>query len=359
MTERRIRTCVAIALSATLLAGCGSSPDATVDPNRLTIAELLGQNVQLTDEQYRENDERVQELVADCMAEQGWEYIPVSQPDDYFVYDDTTELERRQREGYGIAYWTLNRGNDDVPIDDPTPVWVDPNAAYVESLTDSEREAYNEALYGTMLLYSTDGARAEESSIIIDPAPSIGDDRGCYGEASDEVYGVTPTYDDAYWEATNLFYEELNERVLADPRIKALDQTWASCMSTTGYPYDTPGDIWEVAYPEFQARHDDIVGDDFYADPFEGWTQDQIDTFFESATQEEIDAMYNVQVELTDQQRAGLEALLADEIDLAVAEWGCTKPHDDNYQSTYAQIEEEYAIEHRAEIEAIVLEWSE
>lgn len=70
-------------------------------------------------------------------------------------------------------------------------------------------------------------------------------------------------------------------------------------------------------------------GDAFYSDPFAGWTQEQIDAFYASATQEEIDAMVNPPVELTDALRSGLEALLAD------------------------------AIEHRAEIKQLVLEGSQ
>jgi hypothetical protein len=201
---------------------------------------------------------------------------------------------------------------------------------------------------------------AEREAIVIDPGtdflPSPGTefDRGCSGEASDAVYGEAVEHSEEYWAAMNRFYEELYERVSADPRIKGLDAEWASCMRAAGYEYEGPNAVWEAVYPEFQARHDEIVGPDFYADPMEGWTQEQIDDFWATATQEQIDALFNAPPDLTDAQRAALEALLADEIELAVAEFDCSKPYNENYQELSQIIEEEYALEHRAEIEALL-----
>lgn len=358
MNLRPLVPFAALSLAAGVLAGCSAPSDNPSAPARLTIAELLGQQ-SLTDNEYKANEQRVQELVADCMAEQGWEYIPVTPPDYNYVYDESDELERIQREGYGIAYWTLNQGNDVIPIDDPGSDWVDPNTAYVDSLTDSERGAYNTALYGDALLYSSVKSAIAPSPVIVDPgsvgpSPTMAWGRGCFGEASDEVYGVPPTYDEAYYATMNRFYEELNVRVLADTRIKALEKTWAACMREAGYAYDKPEDVWTIGMTDFQTRHDEIVGDLFSRDPFAGWTQQEIEDFYQTATQEQIDAMYADLYVLTDAQRMQLEALLADEIAMAVPEYQCSKAYNTGYQEAYAEIEEEYAIEHQAEIEALV-----
>src|SRR5690606_30879535 len=108
-------------------------------------------------------------------------------------------------------------------------------------------------------------------------------------------------------------------------------------------------EIWETVYPEFQERHDAIVPD-LYKDPFEGWTEDEINDFFENTPQDEIDAMFNTSTNLTDDQRSQLEALLEEEIALALAEFECSQPFNEKSQDIYEEIEEKYALEHEDEL---------
>jgi hypothetical protein len=344
-----------IALGATMVSGCGNANDGADEGTTVSIASLMGQETEFSPEQQREQEAQIQDLVAQCMTEQGWEYIPIEYPDAMYDYsvDSEDELERRQREGYGIAYWTLNQGNDEALVNDPLADWVDPNQAIVAEMSESESTAYYEALYGT--------PEEQEANQTVEVDPDTGEEYymqtgygpGCQGEAYAEVYGDSPMQSEGYWEAVSVFYEELQTRVDADSRVKALNSEWSRCMTEAGFEYASPNDIWETAYADLQTRHDEIVGDLFNQDPFEGWAQEEIDAFFESASQEEMDQMFNSAYELTDEQREALEALLADEITLAVAEYQCSLPYNEEYQTVYAQIEEDYALEHQAELEQL------
>lgn len=370
MKPTRIASCLTLALLASTASACSASDEAAPTGHRLTIAELMGQDWNFSPDDFRDKDRRVQELIANCMNEQGWEYIPAIPPSDYYEPQTEDELERRQREGYGIAYSTLNR-DDDIPWVDPNGGWTDPNAAYVASLTEAELEAYNFALYGDGWLFLYDMATPIEpgdgydSDVIVDPSgdPGLIPDEptepaevnsGCWGQATEEVYSNPYDDNEEYWEAMDRLYSELGERVAADPRFAELEEGWSQCMKDQGFDYETPNDIWETAYNDFLTRHDDIVGDLYSRDPFSGWTQDEIDAFFATATQEQIDAMYDGLYDLADDQRAALEDLLADEIDLSVAEYGCTKTYQEDYQDIYSEVEESYALEHQAEIEALM-----
>lgn len=87
-TARGRRTTIgAAALAAALLASCGGSsggdggggaPTTTISP----LAELMGWTNESPTES-RRKQLRIEELVADCMREQGWEYTPV----DYAAQD--------------------------------------------------------------------------------------------------------------------------------------------------------------------------------------------------------------------------------------------------------------------------------
>lgn len=333
--------------SALVLAGCSSPGQTEEDKDRVTINSLMGgpdyENVD-----WQDQERKIQELIAACMREEGWEYIPVEYPD--FGTEFTPEDQREQlaEQGFGIVYWTLNQGNPD--IDDPYADWVDPNQEYIEGLGEDEMTAYYESLYGTEeeqqegMVTEIDPETGEEYSM------QYGNGAGCQGEAYDEVNGDDPTQNPGYWEAIQVFYDELQQRVDADPRVVELNTTWAKCMKDAGFDeYQKQSDIWEKAYTDLQERHDAIVPD-LYQDPFEGWTEDEITDFFENTPQDEIDAMFNQPYDISDDQRAQLEALLEEEIELALAEFDCSQPFYEKSQEIYEEIEEQYALEHEEEL---------
>lgn len=338
-----------IGASALLLTSCAGGGDAE-KKDRVTINSLLGAP-DYANVDWQDQERKVQEAIAVCMREQGWEYIPVEQPDGFYNYNEEDELELYKKQGFGIVYYTLNRGNESSG-DDPYADWVDPNQKYVESLSESEMTAYYESLHGTQ--------EEQEAGQVREVDPETGEEYfvqygygpGCYGKAQEEVNGKDITQTPEYGEAVNKYWEELQERYEADPRIVALDKEWASCMKKAGYEFTNQNDLWERGYQDIQTRHDEIAGDAINAnnDPFEGWSEEEITDFFENTPQDEIEALFNKPFDLTDDQRSQLEALMAEEIDLAVSQFQCSKPITAKTQDLYAEIEEQYALEHEDEL---------
>lgn len=350
-----VRMVAVVGTASLLLAACSGGKDeekkAEGDDKSVTIASLLGapdyENID-----YNAQEQQIQEAVAKCMLEEGWEYIPVKYPDmNYDVeYSDEDELERIEREGLGVVYWTLNNGQE-LDEDDPWATFVDPNTEYVESLSEAEQVAYNASLYGS----EEEMAAAEITEVDEDgnEYTYMEGNLGCQGEAYDAVYGDDPMSNPEIQEALSEYYEELTQRTEADPRLIKLNEDWAKCMKDAGFEYEDQNDFWESSYTEFQARADEVLGPDFYADPMADWTQEEIDEFMETATNEDWDELYSNQNQLTADQRTQLEEILADEIVLAKAQFTCSKDMNDESAEIYAEIEEQYALEHEDELKAL------
>src|SRR5690606_26917205 len=101
----------------------------------------------------------------------------------------------------------------------------------------------------------------------------IGHGAGCQGKAYEEVYG-DPARTEELYEQLGPAFEELSQRIEADPRIVELNEDWAACMQEAGYGVTTRNDMWETVYEDFQRRLDEIVGPNGgFVDPMEGWTQ--------------------------------------------------------------------------------------
>jgi len=343
--------------TALVVSGCSSgAPEEAKD--RVTIGQLLGQP-NYEDVDWQDQERQVQEIVGQCMREQGWEYIPVEYPDSWYSYDDSDyETEVKER-GWGIVWYTLHQNDEDPSYSDPMADWVDPNTEYINSLSESELDAYYASLYGTQ--EEQEALQTEE----VDPETgetytvSYGN-AGCQGKAYDEVNGKDPSQQEGYWEAVQSFYDEMEERVAADPRIVELNKTWSGCMKKQNYDYPSMEDFWETGYSTIQTKHDEILGDQAVTDPFEGWTDDQINEWFETTSEAEQNAFWEdaYTITLSDDQRAQLEDLLKEEIALATAEYTCSKDYNAKAEGIRAEIEEQYALEHEAELKEIAAQFA-
>jgi len=351
---------VVLGTASVLVTACSAGKDAgaSADDHKVTIASLMGAPDYSTID-YNAQQQQVEELVAECMANEGWEYIPVKYPDSGGVveYTDEDEVARISREGLGITYYLLYPASGEIPVDDPWAHWVNPNDAYVESLSESERTAYYVSLNGSggddPVLYQTGVARLEGDAATADKIVVNNGEGGCQREAYDAVSGNDITASAEYQEAIQAYYEELQLRFEADPRLVTLNETWSACMKDAGYDYENPQSYYEGIYAELQKGADDVLGPDFYKDPMEGWTQQQIDDFYATATPEEVNALYDQSRNLTDDQRTQLEAILADEIKVGLAEHTCSKELNDKSQEVYADVEEQYALEHADELKVL------
>jgi len=206
----------------------------------------LGPVEQLVQDAYAGYDEgaarvtrmRAQELVAQCMADEGFTYTPVdSDAAGTEIAMPTTDdgetlvygtLPYAEAYGYGI---TTNPWADSaVPGQSPTAqAWIDPDQEYLESMSESEMAAYEVALNGVQPDFTE-----EEDWESWNPT---WEERGCYGFANHEVYG--DAMGDANggndWAELEAEIESMWASIDTDPRVAHAVEDWASCMADAGY----------------------------------------------------------------------------------------------------------------------------
>lgn len=347
----RIAVLGAVVGAVSLLVTACSGGSGGNDGDQVSIGSLLG-IPNPKDIDYASQQDRIEEALAECMAKEGWEYIPVH----YDFLDaaavessDEDEVARIKREGLGVAYYLLNDGI----VEDGTSS-VNPNDAYVATLSEDETLAYQDSLAGT----AEEQAATMTTTKAFDPYQGTtselsGSHSGCQGEANDAVLGTQPAQSPEDITAMKRFYQEVEARVAADPRTIKLEAGWVSCMKALGYDYASREDFQMATYAEFSAKASAVTGASVGSDPTLGWTQDQIDEFWATSTPEEIDALYNAKPELTAGQRTALEAILEEEVAVGLQEHECSKDMNDKTAAIRADVESQYAIEHEDELTAL------
>jgi hypothetical protein len=374
--EDAVRRVLATIVVMTLLAACGqgggnSTQDTsdtdggstTTAPDESggeeSIAAFFGygsDDPEKQEAQWRDEETRRQEMIRACMAEEGFDYTPVQQPEgNYSAWTPEDEEEMVRTQGFGITTWY---GNED-QFEGDFEEWVDPNQEMVDAMSETERDAYYAALYGS------EEEQMEGATTEIDPETGEeytmieGFGAGCEGEASKEIWGDQSQTDDL-WQELEPEMTAMYERVQADPRIIALDEEWSDCMADAGYEYESQNQMYETIYEptagSLQQRFDEIVGPNGgWVDPMEGWTQEEIDAFFEEKTDDEINAFYEQaqQESKADIDDEALAALQQEEIDLAVAAFECRGDYYEVYQEVSEEYEAEFIAANRETLEKI------
>lgn len=325
MTARSILPCTAIAVAALVLAGCGGQGEG----KEKDAADEAGPLGAFFEKAYGDWDEdaaiaqanRVEEITAECMADLGFDYTPVDQAQGFVDQGEELDvewgtLEFAEQYGYGITTDPWSGTVDEEPVTE----WVDPNQEYVEAMSETEQQAYYEALWGNPVWEDEDG----------EPVEYDWTQHGCQGKAQHEVYeGGAATEEFADLE------EEMNavwEGVEADPRRGELEAAWAACMADAGHSGYT-----RVGEPEEQLSEElNSLWEEFSPDP--------------EATEEDWAALEK-QIE---EQR---KALTPREMELAVADFTCREEvdYDDKQMEIAHEYEQRFVDEHKAELEA----WAE
>lgn len=299
------------------------------DSELTSLADFYGYGGTPEEQQelFRQQETEIQESIRSCMAEQGFEYIPFVYDGGGYVDFEFDEREWAETQGFGISTWY----NQEETSFEGEPDFVeDPNQELIEAMSESEQAAYFEALYGDEQQYEP--TYDEEGNEIFEYS---GFGSGCQGIASEEVYGNQ----DALYTEFSVELDDMYAKIESDPRIVDMQAGWASCMADAGYTFDNQEDMWTWLGDDFQLRVDEVLGQTYF-DPFEGWSEEEINQFFESKTDEEIQAFFQ---EGEQQSRAevdeeALAALNKEEIDLALANLDCSA----GFQDTYREVSEEY-----------------
>lgn len=247
---------------------------------------------------------RGEELVAECMAEKGFEYVPRRGTFAELAPGEPQWHTREYAERYGYGIFAQPK-----LVETRVDPQGDPNAEILASMSLTERAAYDRALNGT-----SDGGVFESGDEIDLEA------LGCEGlRIADFVNGDgkdDPVYVDATAHSRHIDEVLVGE----DPRVAAAEARWAECMSLAGWP-------GLAAQPDARELADE-------------WSLDLIDP--ETSAQTPADP-----------------ETLANEISLAVADFDCTAATGlaELRDEVRAELQQEYVDHHREELESWLQTW--
>ena len=240
--RRALRAASAVAVAGALLGACGGSKAADTQG----VDALLGFDTAGV----LQRERIVEERTAECMRARGFEYRPADPVArrTALVGGNLSEEEFTAQYGYGIT--TL--------LDRSVPATADPNVGIRNALGPADRAAYDVALLG------------EDRSATFFAAMDTGDFSrlgGCTRTAVEAAFGGAATVTSLQ---TKL--DELDRRIVADPRMVAAVATWTRCMADAGYPGLT---VSEDVDATLQARLIDVIGPLASFDPTAAPTYDK------------------------------------------------------------------------------------
>jgi len=277
-------------------------------------------------------DNRLQELLAECMAEEGFEFFPdVHSVDEVREYLDAPDpdfpekgtLEFAERYGFGFYHDPVQEHAEamiDPGLDPRTQAELD----YQTSLSQSELGAYNKAFNGDQEeMWSTD--ENGESVFVYDWTKA-----GCMGSAEHAVYGdeTDVNGDPAFAELLEAIQAAAPTRENDDDAAE-LAQEWSACMSEAGYPFPDRETAERELYQEFEAT--------MYAPK----TNDGSKPKWKS-TPEQFEAFF------TERERplAMADATCAEQVDYAA-----------RFREIVVAFEQRFVDEHRDQLDALVLQY--
>jgi hypothetical protein len=282
-TRRGWPAAVAVAACTLTLAACGGGDTANTAKSEPSPTQTLPgvKEFGLTEEQFNQHVEKSQALIAQCMKEAGFEYVPVDvktiEAAQQRVRMDPGLTRREYKEKYGLAVTT----RFDNPVRD---TGLGPNLQTWQSLPETDQEAYARTLWGedpnADFVFSLD---EEDFS-------STG---GCTRKAVEQVF--TPE------QLKGAYVNPKDVLVDSDRRIVEANRKWAECMKAEGHEYTDQDEIID----EYEERLDELVGDE---DP----------------------------QSLTGARAAELKKLQQEEIAVALVDLDCQEKHTD---AVYRQVE--------------------
>lgn len=217
------RRFVALVSGTALLALCGCAGDTTSSDGRQSERELPGiMEFGLTEVEYVDHIERTQQLIAECMRDAGFEYIPVDvktvEEAQARVRTDPGYTRRTYKEQWGLGVTTR--------FDDPVrDVGLGPNLEIWQALPPADREAYAHTLWGD---------EPKSDFVFTFDEEDFSSTGGCTRKAVSEVF--TPQ------QLKGTYVNPKDVLVENDPRIIEAQDDWTECMREAGYEYEDDQD---------------------------------------------------------------------------------------------------------------------
>ena len=228
----------------------GSNNDATASnwtpgPMEVFLQRIGGHNpnnsespAELRTRIERESRQR-EEYIAACMGALGFTYTPVPQIVTVTVAEDVGgpqvgTLEWAQLWGFAMSTDPFGAGAN---TSSPGAVLIstandgDPNQALVAVMSEAEREAWNEALFGGIQAGDTQAGDNQAGDAMDGQNwdPML---HGCLGQATAAQFDPTPNQFTALEDELNQMWVQTQ----TDPRMAALNAAWAGCLAAAGFP---------------------------------------------------------------------------------------------------------------------------
>jgi Spy/CpxP family protein refolding chaperone len=237
--------------SMLLLTACGGSDAPSAEKNSPLEAffeDVVGDwDSDEQQKKWEEQNRKAEELIAECMAEQGFEYIPVEQSGGVTVSADEEEHDPEKyaaENGYGMSVQPEMTPEQEEEMNS----FVDPNQAYVEAMSETEMNAYNTALHGESFNMEPD-ENGEMPEIDMSQM-------GCWGTAQNEASGgEQELYESedmqAFNDATTKLYEDI-------PKDARMTEVLSKCMADAGFDQESP----ELAMEHFMNASNELYSGD-------------------------------------------------------------------------------------------------
>lgn len=326
MSRRLPLASIALAAVAALaLAGCsaGNGGGEKLDPMKSPLQEYMSAIYGNYDqESFDKQQKQIEELVASCMAKEGFEYIPNDNSGGMVISsaDDMEDRETREwvaANGYGAAQTPEQMQEQSTE----SQSYTDPNQDYVASLSESEQAAFYETLYGK-------GPSEEE----------LNDDGsyeynwetgGCQGAAQHEIQGEQ-AYDDEQYKPLFEAMNELYTKVSTQPEMTKLDAEWSSCMADAGYA------SFKTKFEAAQSIYD------------------KVNKIYEEASTGSENGEWKI-------DEKAMAALHEEEIELALADFDCAEKTDYTNASLKIQfeLERQFIKDNKAELDSLMADYAQ
>jgi len=306
---------------------------------------------------WRSEEMAIQQQIAECMAAEGFDYIPFV-PSDVgggFVFDEFDEEEYVKTYGFGVSTWVIQEAEMFEGDEGEDPWSNDPNQEIIDAMDEFEQEEYFRVLHGGQpdIIENTpqeeiDAMTEEERMAFYDEAYMNWMPDGCYNEAYEEAYGGGEA-DMAFWEEFGQDFEDLYSRVESDQRIVDLQADWSACMADKGYDYATQDDMYSYFYGtetggtwvegEFQLKVNEVVT----------WPDYGFDEEFVEEGGTVVTSISGVEGEDGEWEYQGpeydleeLQPLIDEEIAIATANYECSRDMQHVWEEVYKDIEQQF-----------------
>jgi hypothetical protein len=321
-----------------------SNVPAAGDDGRLTIDDFIPGSVPFganTDRRAQEME--IQQEISQCMAREGFDYIPFL-PSDVgggYVGADLDEEEYVKTYGFGVSTWVLQDAARNGAGDSEEPLATDPNQEIVDAMDQAEQEEYYRVLYGSEpdILANTpqeelDAMTEDELMALYDEANANWQPDGCQNAATENVYGGAAYQEiqTAFWDEFGADYEAIYSRVDSDERVLDAQAKWSECMADEGYDYASPDDMY--AY---------FMGTESGGTWVEGEFQKKFDehiTWPDPPGEEGSDESYGPEYDIEE-----LQPFINEEIAVATADYECSALRREIWEEVYIEYEQAFIEE--------------